>query len=860
VLVEREYFLASLTALLDEAVAGSGRFVFLGGEAGVGKTSLAAALAAVAPARVSVRRGGCDNLTTAAALGPIADALPELAEALESDTEVDRRALFGRLRSVLAAEPTLLLLEDVHWADEATLDLVRLLGRRLHGLPVLVLATYREEELSRTHPLTVALGDLATSPGVVRMRLLPLTLAGVRQLIDQAGSTLDAADLHRNTNGNAFYVTEVLAAGDQQLPATVRDAVLARAHRLSPAAQRALSAAAVLGPRSRLPLIAVVSGEAPDAIDECVHVGLLVADGDTLAFRHELGRLAIEQALSPGERAALHAAALRTLRAVGEQDHRRLAHHAAGCADAAAVLDSAPRAAARSARLGAHREAAELYRLALRAGEAPPARRADLCTALSYECYLTDQAEEALAARADAMQLSAEAGDSAAVGTAQRWLSRLSWFLGRNADSERWANRAVATLEPLGESSELAMAYSNLANLRMCENNIAEAVHWGERAIAMARRLGDREVEMHALINVGAAKMNGPDAIDGAHLLARSLDMALADDVPEHAARAYTNLGSAMIGNRRFAEGERQLRRGLAYCLERDLDSWRMYMTSWLARSQAEQGHYAAADATAGEVLRRTTMAPVTRIGAAVVAGLLVVRRGEPADGHFDEALALAKRTGESQRLTPVSAALAETAWLAGDLDAVVGAVDHAWPAAVRQPHPWELGELSWWLAVAGERRETPIPVATPFAAMLAGAWQQAADGWQRVGCPLWRALALAAAPDLAAARTALELVDELGAPAVRLAILRDRHALGLPVPRGPRPASQANTWGLTAREVEVLALLVDGLSNAELAQQLFLSEKTVGHHVSAILRKLGEPTRSRAVATALRQGIVSAS
>jgi DNA-binding CsgD family transcriptional regulator len=114
------------------------------------------------------------------------------------------------------------------------------------------------------------------------------------------------------------------------------------------------------------------------------------------------------------------------------------------------------------------------------------------------------------------------------------------------------------------------------------------------------------------------------------------------------------------------------------------------------------------------------------------------------------------------------------------------------------------------------------------------------------VGCPLWSAYALARSPHLPDAQECLDILDRLGAQAVRRAVLRDRHAHGLPVPRGPRPARRAHPCGLTVREVEVLSLLSDGLSYAEVAERLILSEKTVGHHVSAVLRKLGEPTRSR--------------
>jgi DNA-binding CsgD family transcriptional regulator/tetratricopeptide (TPR) repeat protein len=586
---------------------------------------------------------------------------------------------------------------------------------------------------------------------------------------------------------------------------------------------------------------------------------VLIPDGAGVVFRHELARLTIEETLSPGERSELHAAALRELMTRGDADDRTLAHHAAGCGAAEVVRERAPRAAARSARLGAHREAAELYRLALRFTSPDAPDRAALCTALSYECYLTDQLADALAARDEAMRIADQAGDHLAVGDAQRWLSRLSWFFGRNDDSEKWAASAIETLEPLGESRELAMAYSNMSQLRMLANDWQDAVRWGKRAIALARRLGDREVEIHALNNVGTALCSDSDDVAGLQHLAQSLDMALADDAQEHAARAYTNLGSIAVNTRRFELGARQLRAGIAYCQDHDLDSWRLYMSSWLARSLLEQGRTAAAEAVAADTLRHPRLSPISRIGASVVVALADLRRGGSGEPYLAQALDLAMSTGEVQRLVPVAAARAEAAWLAGRPTAdLLGEIDLAWAAALNHPEPWQIGDLCGWLAVFGQPREVAVALPRPFALMLSGNWRAAADEWQRIGSPFWTALALAWSPELDDARTACHLLSEIDAPAVRQAVIRDRHARGLPVPRGPRAASRANSWGLTSREIEILDLLTEGLSNAEIAQQLVLSEKTVGHHVSAILRKLGEPTRSRASAAAIRHGIVT--
>src|SRR2546430_2397633 len=202
VVFERAGFPAPLEGLLGEALDGSGRLVFLGGEAGVAKTPLAAALADAAG--VAVRRGSCDNVTTAEALGRILDAFPELITAVDDEAGVSRLRLFRNVRGALSGSPMLLLLEDVHWADEATLDILRYLGRRLAGIRLMILATFRSEEVGRDHPLTVVMGDLAGLSGVVRMQLPPLTATGVRQLLVAAGSALDAEAIFQRTGGEPF--------------------------------------------------------------------------------------------------------------------------------------------------------------------------------------------------------------------------------------------------------------------------------------------------------------------------------------------------------------------------------------------------------------------------------------------------------------------------------------------------------------------------------------------------------------------------------------------------------------------------------------------------------------------------------
>jgi DNA-binding CsgD family transcriptional regulator len=863
VLVERDSFLASLLERVPSADTRSGRLVLLGGEAGVGKSSLIGLLATRVGADVTVRRGFCDNVATPAPLGPVIDALPELADRIEETTGSTRPRLFRDIRARLAEGPTVLLLEDVHWADEATLELVRFLGRRLEGMPLLAVLTFRDDEAGSGDPLTALLGDLATAPAVDRMHLPSLSAGAVATLVADAGSGLDADALYRRTGGNPFFVTEVLAAGSVDAPSTVRDAVLLRLAVLSPPARDVLGAAAVLGPGASLGLLGEVAVQPTEALDECLAHGMLVADQGAagFAFRHEIARETVEASLSAGTRTRLHAAALAALIRLGGADDHRLAHHAAGAGQQEDAVRYSEAAAAHSGRLGAHREAAREYRLALRFPEVLDRERtAALYDRLSYECYLTNEPDAALDARRRALELHEQADPaSAAVGAAQRWMSRLSWFLGRGADADRYADLAVATLEPLGAGHELAMALSNKSQLAMLAGRVPETLDWGRRAVELARSIGDRDVESHALNNIGTALLFGAAPLEGIARLHQSLDIAVTDDLHEHAARAYTNLGAGQVRNRTLAGADQDLRAGIAYCSERDLDAWGLYMSAWLATSMLEQSRYAAAAQLAEAVIRNPNTPPVSRIPALVVAGTVALRRGDRrvADERLTQARDLAADTGEIQRILPVAVARAEAAWTVDDLDAAARELAPLDTFATDQFNDWELAEANWWRRTVGIDVSAGSGDPEPFARMAAGDWVGAAATWEGLDCSWWQGVCLSQAESVDDARVGTELLASTGAVETRAALLRGRRRAGQVVPRGPREQTRANPAGLTARELEVLALLADGLTNAQLADRLFLSQKTVDHHVSSVLRKLGEPNRAAAAAAARQRGLL---
>ena len=852
-LLERTEELCALSAALDEARGGVGTTVLVGGEAGSGKSSLAAHFVTTAPCRVL--RSGCDGATTAAPLGPLMDvaAALELTLPAHAGEPVDRVHLFAAVRAALGTEPTVWLVEDVHWADAATLELIRYLARRGEGSPTLLLLTFRDDEVGADHPLRVLLGELATVRRVRRIAMRPLSRAAVAELA--RGSHVDLDALYERTGGNAFYVTEVLAGGDGAVPPTVRDAVLARAARLSTAAREVLAAAAVIGFHAEIDVLAAVSGQPLTALDECLTAGVLRDGGSEAVFRHELAREAVAASTLPGRRRALHRAAYDAIRASPKPDDRRLAHHAAFAGDGPNVIVHAPRAATLAAALGARREAAEHYRAALRWGHLlDDAGRADLLERLSYECYLTGQLREASDARAAELALRRASGDTLRTGSALRWLSRVYWYRLRNVEAERYAQEAVDTLSQLPDGTELAMAYSNMAQLRMLADDTEGAEKWGNRAIDLARAFGDVDTEVHALNNVGTALMIAGDE-RGETILRESLDTALAHDLQEHVARAYTNLGATLVKHRRYAAGEDVLQAGIAFCADRDLDSWTSYMRGTLSILLLETGRWTEARSLAHAAATQSA-ATVSSVNALMVLGRLGTRTGtDPAAAA--EAWRVAEPSGEPQRVLICAAGLAEAAWTRDDPDDIRRRVDAVWALAVERGGPWYLGELLWWLHCAGERRAVQQPVAESFALMVAGDAAAAAASWDAIGNPFWAALARAASDDPDDLRAATTGLEALGATATHAAVVRDLRRRRTPVPRGPRAGSRANPAGLTEREMEVLLALAEGLSNAELAARFVLSEKTVAHHVSAVLRKLQEPSRSRAVASARRKGLI---
>ncbi len=857
-LVEREAELAALGSAAREALAGDGCVVLLSGEAGIGKSSIVGALRGVLPAEGRLLVGYCDDLSTPRVLGPLRDLVGHVGNALTEALESGDR---GRVLDALRAEldwpehPTVLVVEDVHWADEATLDVLRVLARRIASLPVVLVLTYRDNELTRDHPLQRLLGVVSGTPRVRRLRPGRLSPAAVRRLGRDSG--LDADQVFAVTSGNPFFVSEVLGSGDVRgVPPTIAQAVRARLGGLDPTTADALELLAVVPSTVERWLVDAVVPGGLAALEAAERLGVLTVHPDRVAFRHELVRRTVVDGMPAVRRVACNQAVLAALLDRPGVDLSRILHHAAQVGDEDVILRTGPEAAREAAAAGSHREAVAHYRLVYPLRDKYPAEeRLELLEGYALECYTVGLAELAVTVQEEAVALRREFSEPGQLGAALRWLSRMRWWAGDRPGAEESAAQAIAVLEPAGDEESLAMALSNQSQLLVLAGRHRAAIEVGERAIGMARTMDAPAVLSHALNNVGVGYWHSADR-RGMALLHEALDVALAAGETEDACRAFVNLAWNLVEECELDEAERVVERGIEVAEEAEFLGFLRYLRIIAGQIRLGRGDWAQAEREATFALDAQ---PTMRCPALIVTGQARVRRGaEGGDALLAEAWGIALRLDEAQRIGPAAGALLESAWLRGDVESTVDMVAPFMEIVRQHANPPVAAEVGYRLRQAGI--VAPVEAAnTPFGLLAAGRWREAAEWFARSGRRYDQAVALAESTDADDLLTALSILDGLGAePAARLVRQRLRERGVARIPRGPAPSTRDNPAGLTDRQVEVVKLLAGGLSNAEIAARLVLSVRTVDSHVAAVLDKLDARTRRDAADRARALGLIA--
>ncbi len=854
-LENRDDALATLRTGLDRAAAGHGRIVVVAGEAGIGKTALLHRFLDEVQDRATTLVGACDDLLTPSPLGPLREIGRRLGGTLAD--ELRAGAPRERVHDALVAAlgrvppPVVVALEDLHWADGATLDTVTSLSRWVADRPVMLVTTHRDDEVGPAHPLSRV---LARFPGPITDVVVPrsLDVAAVRRLARSVGSDLDPRELHAVTGGNPFYVTEVLAGDDLAgPPASVAFAVTARLAQLPEPTRDLLQLASLVPGRVPLDLLDALEPAWERLLEPAEAIGMVGVRGDAVAFRHELARLAVAGTLTSLRARANHGRILAAL--PDDTDPATLVHHAEGAGDTTVLVAQAVRAAATAAALESFPEAMVHHERALAHPDLLTAEQAfDQWYGLARARRVAGEFDGVLDAAERSVAIARDLDDPERLGRALASHGSIaSMFDNRTAPA--LIEEAVAVTAPLGPSRAAAEARVAQAYVALGRWDFAQADAAATEARRLAREAGATDVAALAAMFLGVVAI-GVDGDLGP--LRAAEEEATAADTRWAIVDGYMTGCTALLYRRMHADALAVADRALEFAGAHDFAAgWGAYVHAIHAQVLIEVGRW---DEAAAELDDAVASLPV--VGWAMVTlratrGRLRARRGDVAGAAADLSLAAtaARDVVSFQMRFTVAIAVAEAAWLRGDVDApppeLVGVRDDP----LGRLSPPARGTIAVWLARFGVDPGPATDQAGPFRKLLDGRHADAADQWDRLGCVYEAAEARALSDEPALMLDALDVLDRLGAePLARRTRLRLRE-LGERPPSGPQRRTRSHPLGLTARQAEVLDLLVAGASNASIADELVVSVRTVENHVSAILRKLDVATREEAAAAGRR-------
>ena len=849
-LLERDAELKRLGALVVDQGEMAGKVVLIRGEAGIGKSALVDRFIDIHGDHAHVLHGTCDDLFIPQPLAPFWDMArdePAFREPIDSG---NRPRLLDAVMDLLsrAEKPTILVIEDTHWADEATLDAVRFLGRRMARTNALLILTYRDGEVDYEHPLRAVIGDLPVQD-LVHIQLDGLSLAAVATVVADAG--LDPAEVLAATGGNPLLVNEMSSSPDGA-SSTLKDSLLARLQRLSIGSQEALKMLSVIPePITRQDALGLMSVEEA-RLDECATRGFLDANADRVKFRHELIRLEVKAMMAEGERLAKYRAVLEHL---PEKTHPcLLIHCAAEVRDVDRLLDLAPRSARYAAAAGSHIQAAEDFReLGPYLDRVSSDDLGPLLDEWSREEFLVDDVDEAIRLNGLAREHYRELGRR---GSESRALARAAHYhenAGRRKMAEVLAKEAVDVLGADPDSADLAAALEVNAYLQMMAGNVAAVLDLVDRTLEAGGPEIDEGILVRSLVHRGIM-VNIVDYPEGRASLDEARERAESAGQWYEASRAPFLHAGAAAEAFDLAIASDYAQRSLVVAERHELPNLEAYSTALIARIAELEGDWDRAADLVREVLGGTA---ITEMVALPILGGIETRRGRPAaQGLLEQAWQMASSAGELQRLAPAAVAVAEHAWVAGGSIVSVDKLGDVMDAGIHHGFSWSSGKIAFWLWRLGRLQAPPDGIAEPFRLMVLGDASAAASMWQARSAPYEQALALMIGQP-AQKLAALEMLETLGAIAVAARLRKELRSEGISAPRGRGQETRRHAAGLTARQAEVLQLLDEDLSNTQIADRLFVSPRTVENHVSAVLDKLDVATREDAVSRARHEGLL---
>lgn len=849
-LVEREGQLDSLAEMLA-ASAHRGSVALVSGEAGYGKTSLVNSFLERIDHRYRVLSTSCEPIGIPAAFAPLFELFDNLPEELRRDLRSGsgRPAVYAGVLDLIKNDRIVLIFEDIHWADEATLGLVRYLGRRVEATTSCVIITYRSEELDLNTPLRLVIADVG--PAATRIELPPLTRDGVEQMA--RGLEIDPAALYDSTLGNPFFVEEVLRHPELELPPTIKNAVLASAGKIPAAALEVLYTVALSPDGVEVALAESLHPEAGAFLDLALQRRLIAFSNDRVACRHELIRESLAQAVPAAMKRRLHRQLLANLeeKSSDSPDIARLAYHSLGAGDPAKALTYSLRAARDAARAGAHRQAAYHYDNALAHNQQMDNESLSkvLLDAAHEHCLSNDPKRASELARRR-LDLSATVREK---GRAHAWIS---FFESRASNLEATRQEARSAIEALSKeaSKEFALALGMSAWVDMCEGSYEESIRQADKAVAVARAVGAVDIEIHSVTTAGCARSELGDP-SGIAQLEDAIQKGTEAKLWEFAARALNNRGWVAFRSGRIGEAISWYDQVIDYSTANELEAWYTAGVTTRAAINVATGRWHAADRDL-EMVRGRYGCIAGQAEGVMASATLRARRADPGSKQMvEEAIEQFGETTYIEVLERACALALEAAWMGLlPLSDAARRYDHLRQLPQFPGSKWVASHIAFW----ARRLDLDPPdgeLLGPASFEWDGQTTEAARLWEDLGYPLEAAISRAMAPgsDLDAVFAELRGV---GADGVLRGLRRELERRGAKhIPRGERSTTKANPAGLTAREAEVLALIAVGHSNAAIAQQLFISERTAGHHVSAVLAKLGVTSRVQAATLAITNG-----